>query len=337
MNFDGRASIGHSLGWMGQTGVVVGPRDSHVTIVLSTFGGATWLPALLSSIEKQTHTGWSLLVRDDGSTDQTLQIIEAAASRDARIRLVDDTLGNLGPAASFMALLDHLPADEGDDRELFAFCDQDDVWHDDKLAHSIAALPAGPLAAVYTDATVTDAAGVVTTDSALAERGVPANRDVPFGHLLVNNAAIGATLLGTAALGRKARSIATDEVVLMHDWWVALVASHEDSLACLRESTISWRRHEGTVTGATPEGVGRRADRRRRYLAWSVRAACLLAASDLSGTEATQRAAASLAVVDPEQPSLRALAGAWRHGVRAWPARSQGSLLFSVVVGRTNQ
>ena len=220
----------------------------------------------------QTFSNWTLRVRDDGSSDGTVELIRAAARDDPRIELVEDDLGNLGPADSFMALL----ATIGPDDDLFAFCDQDDVWRPDKLTASVAALADTPIAAVYTDAEVTDAVGRVISPSAMADRG--ARGAVPFGHLLINNAAIGATLLGTAALAGRAVALAADEPVLMHDWWVALVAGHQGTLTALPTPTLQWRRHEGTVTGSRPATWRGRAERRRHYVGWSIGAARRLAA-----------------------------------------------------------
>lgn len=323
-------SIGHSLDDVGHTGGVVGQRDSHVTVLLSTFDGARWLPELLDSLRAQTHTEWSLVVRDDGSSDGTAALLEEAASVDPRIRVVEDDRGNLGPTASFLTLL----AEVHDG--LFAFCDQDDVWHPDKLATSIEALGLEPLAAVYTDARVVDGAGTVLHESALAQRG---NRgSVPYGHLLINNAAIGATVVGTAALAERAVAMSDDVEVLWHDWWVALVAGHQGELTVCPQATIDWRRHGSTVTGGRPSGVADRAARRRRYLAFSIAVARRLAREGPGPDSTANAAVVELARLDPHHPTVLGLVRAWRRaGVRAWPRGGQASLLFSTAVGRSDQ
>lgn len=319
---------------VGHTGVVVGPRESHVTVLLSTYDGARWLPDLLTSLRGQTHTEWTLLVRDDGSHDESVALVEQAASADPRIRLVADDAGNLGPAASFLSLLARV------DAGLFAFCDQDDIWHPDKLATSIDAL-ADPgdgttIAAVYTDARVVDDDGSVRHESAMVARGAPG--PVAYGRLLVNNAAIGATVLGTAALARRALDLAGGMDVLWHDWWVALVAGHQGTLTACPQATLDWRRHDGTVTGATPPGLRARAARRRRYLAFSIDAARRLAADGAGPSPEANAAVDALARVDPARPTLRGLVRAWRRGgVAAWSRTGQASLLFSAMMGRSDQ
>jgi rhamnosyltransferase len=312
---------------VGQTDVVAGPPDSHVTILLSTFDGGSWLPELLASLRAQSHGDWSLLVRDDGSTDDTVELLLAAAGEDSRIELLDDDLGNLGPAASFMELLRQVRSG------MFAFCDQDDVWLPHKLDASLETLDSDRVAAVFTDAVVVTADGDVISSSALSDRGL--RGEVPFGHLLINNAAIGATMLGTAALARAAVDLADDRPVLMHDWWVALVAAHQGSLGALSTPTIRWRRHEATVTGGRPIGIRGRAARRREYLAWSIDAARRLQAGPAPTSDSAKRAVEALAGIDPRTASVRDLLRAWRHGgVRAWPLRGEASLLFSLRIGQ---
>ena len=322
-------SIGHSLEDMGHTVEMVGHRDSHVTVLLSTFDGAAWLPDLLDSLAAQGHRDWTLLVRDDGSTDDSVAVVSAAARADDRIRLVDDGAGNLGPAASFMSLLARVS--DG----LFAFCDQDDVWLPQKLDVSIESLPDDPIAAVFSDAVVTDANGTVIGGSALRDRGV--RGEVPFGQLLINNAVIGATVLGTAPLARRAVELATADV-FWHDWWVALVAAHQGTLTRVDEPLLCWRRHEHTVTGDRPSGLSGRAARRRAYLAWSIDVARWLRDAGAATSAEADRAVYALSGLDPRHPTLSGLLRAWRiGGVRAWPLRGQASLLLSVARGRTGQ
>lgn len=317
---------------LSHTGAVPSSPESHVTILLSTFNGERWLPALLDSIRAQTHGAWTLLVRDDGSTDRTNSLIDAAASDDARVRRHDDDLGNLGPAASFMTLLGLVESG------CFAFCDQDDEWLPDKLEQTLAAMPDDHVAAVYTDATPISATGEELHPSALTERGLAPDRALSFGHLLINNAAIGATMLGTAGLARRAVALADDRPVLMHDWWVALVAAHQGSLVCHRRSTLRWRRHDATVTGGRPDGIRGRTARRREYLRWSIDAGRRLSTADGAVDDRHDAAARAIAALDPAAPGVVALCRLWSsHGVRAWPMRRQWPLLLAVTMGRSAQ
>ena len=93
-------------------------------ILLSTYQGEKYLAAQLDSLIAQTYSDWILLIRDDGSTDQTISIIHDYCQRDQRISLVSDSLGNLNTQHSFSQLMKH--ALQRDEPYLF-FCDQDDI------------------------------------------------------------------------------------------------------------------------------------------------------------------------------------------------------------------
>lgn len=97
-----------------------------IDILMSTYNGEKYLENQLLSLLMQRYKDWTLYIRDDGSTDSTLAIIERFSQLDQRIRLVEQG-DNLGYGASFMKLMQYSTAD------YIAFCDQDDIWFEDKL------------------------------------------------------------------------------------------------------------------------------------------------------------------------------------------------------------
>jgi len=95
--------------------------DSKVEILLSTYNGAKYLREQFESIIQQDYPHWKLIVRDDGSSDGTLTIInEYIAKYPDKITLVKDDAGNLGHSNSFSKLLRLSTAD------FVMYCDQDD-------------------------------------------------------------------------------------------------------------------------------------------------------------------------------------------------------------------
>ena len=109
------------------------PPSSNVEVLLSTHNGERYIATQLASILSQSHTDIRVVVRDDGSTDRTVALVQAIAADDPRVRLVAGS--RLGWGGSFMALL----ASSGKARWL-AFSDQDDVWLPDKLTRAVTAL-----------------------------------------------------------------------------------------------------------------------------------------------------------------------------------------------------
>ncbi len=99
-----------------------------VAILLSTYNGQLYLKEQIDSLLDQTYKNWCLFVRDDGSSDDTLQIISTYAKKcPERIVLLTDNRGNIKPAASFMQLLSMV------DMDYYMFCDQDDIWLSTKI------------------------------------------------------------------------------------------------------------------------------------------------------------------------------------------------------------
>ena len=101
-----------------------------VVILMSTYNGEQYLREQLDSILSQTYKNIEILIRDDGSTDSTISIIDEYKKRQAHLSYYQGE--NLKPAKSFMDLLS-----KASDADYYAFCDQDDVWKPEKLETAI--------------------------------------------------------------------------------------------------------------------------------------------------------------------------------------------------------
>ena len=100
-----------------------------VTILMSTYNGENFLAEQIESIQQQTYTDWTLLIRDDGSKDKTRDLIKRFASEDDRIVFINpDQTENLGVIKSFFTLLKYQESD------YYLFSDQDDTWLPEKLS-----------------------------------------------------------------------------------------------------------------------------------------------------------------------------------------------------------
>ena len=212
-------------------------------ILLSTYNGGQYLRKQLDSVFSQSVTDFTLLVRDDGSTDNTLEILNTCT--DPRIRIL--TGENLGPAGSFFALLEEARALGA---EHIFFCDQDDIWMPDKLEKLLAELekcPAGP-ALVFSDFAMMDENDTVTGSSyaAMAKLRIPADGDF-FPKLLAQPYVFGcAAVLNKALLDLITEPPAGIE---MYDCWISLVASIFGTVRYLPQATIYHRFHSANATG----------------------------------------------------------------------------------------
>ena len=98
-----------------------------ISVLLSTYNGQKYITEQIQSILKQTFSDFVLYIRDDGSSDDTLNIIHNLASTDSRIVVIndvsEDTNTNLGFGESFSTIAKF--ALTNSDASYFAFCDQD--------------------------------------------------------------------------------------------------------------------------------------------------------------------------------------------------------------------
>ena len=225
----------------------------RVAILLSTYNGSDYVPALLDSFCRQTHPDWVVLWRDDGSSDDTVALVKLWQSQNPN-RLIqnESASGNLGVTGSFMALL-RSARDHG--FQAAAFADQDDVWLPEKLAWALAALaevPAGR-SALY-------CARQVLVDDRLNRIGLsaPLNGPARFPASLTQNIATGNTVvLNRAALNLITPSNPPRET--WHDWWCYLMVTAARG-EVLRDDrgVILYRQHSANVVGA-PSSAPRRA------------------------------------------------------------------------------
>jgi glycosyltransferase involved in cell wall biosynthesis len=211
-----------------------------VAVLLSTYNGDRHLPALLDSLVAQTHRDWRLVVRDDGSRDDTVARLQAFASAH-RGKVFIEAGANQGAVASFLALLRRPEAAA----EAVAFCDQDDVWHPDKLARALARLSPRPEVPqlYFTRARL--------VDGELRPVGLSPRFDrVGFDYALFENAAIGCTSVLNGAAHRLLVSRLPDVgSVVVHDWWCYLVVSAVGDVFYDPSPSVDYRLHGGNVIG----------------------------------------------------------------------------------------
>ncbi len=220
-----------------------------VVICLSTYNGSAYLDEQLNSLLNQSYENIKILVRDDGSTDNTCDILRRYVRDNKSITMTLDR--NVGVVTSFAKLLDMVPSEA----QYVAFCDQDDVWLPDKLEHTLSVLEKGekrygidvPLL-VHTDLYVVDKHGKLLNSSFMQLRHLRHEDQNPLRTLLVQNFVTGCTIVMNRALVEKC--LPFPDAILMHDWWVALIAASIGKILFIPTPTINYRQHETNVAGA---------------------------------------------------------------------------------------
>lgn len=211
-----------------------------VIILMSTYNGEKYLAAQLDSLMKQRGVEMDIYIRDDGSTDGTLDIIDDYRNKYGNIFV--KTGKNLGPAYSFWWLLQN-----ASDADYYAFCDQDDIWLSDKLKVAVDKLSGhNELPALYYSNTV-----MVNSDGTILCGKESRYRScIPkFGQLIAENTAAGCTMVWNRKLNGVAATL-TPARMRMHDHMLFLICQ----MCCGyvyydRDSYIEYRQHEGNVVG----------------------------------------------------------------------------------------
>lgn len=225
------------------------PGSPRIGILLSTFNGARYIDEQLESIRAQTVGHWTLLARDDGSVDDTSARLRAFRRLDERLVLCDEARENLGVTASYSRLVQHGKAMGFD---YLMFCDQDDVWHEDKIERTLGHMQMmesrrgqAPML-VHTDLEVVGEQAQTLHPSMWHFAGIdPKLNDLE--RLLVQNTVTGCTAMVNRALLNRLGPIPPE--AMLHDWWIALVAALLGEICPLPVSTIKYRQHGGNVAG----------------------------------------------------------------------------------------
>lgn len=211
-----------------------------VEVLLSTYNGERYLPQQLESVWGQSYPDVSVSVRDDGSSDGTLALLDGLLSGRPRTKLMMGA--HLGAAQSFMALVRSVSAGAS----YAAFCDQDDVWAPDKLAVAVGALedldqPGRP--ALYCSAVT-----LVRDDLSKVKVHRRCTRGPSFENALVENIATGCTTV----LNRPAVDLVASrrpEHLLMHDAWCYLVVAGCGEVVYDRVPHVLYRLHQSNAVG----------------------------------------------------------------------------------------
>jgi rhamnosyltransferase len=221
-------------------------RQGEVIVVLSAYNGAPYIARQIESIRGQSFRDWRLLVRDDASSDNTVEIVGGLCATDARMSLIEDSTSNIGPWASFGRLLSQA-YDEG--AEYVFVSDQDDVWIEDKMKQQLSLLRAATSKRpflVHSDLVLVDEHLRRLHASFSEFQGTTYDTADPLGTLLIHNAVVGCTI----AMNRPLLELALPlPAGVMHDWWLAACAAAGGRIQRTAHPTVLYRQHPANVVG----------------------------------------------------------------------------------------
>lgn len=215
-------------------------ESKKVTIVMSTYNGEKYVKEQLDSILNQTYKNIDIVIRDDGSRDNTVKIIESYQKKYSNIKLI--TGKNLGFIKSFFELLRLVESD------YYAYADQDDVWMPNKIELAVNELS-------KLDENVPNLAfgnsDYYDENMKLIGEGEK-NRKYNFRMALFSCVTQGMTM----TINKKARDLIVKnppKTCFFHDWWTYLICVGMGNIAYSDQTVVKYRRMK---TNATVEGQG---------------------------------------------------------------------------------
>ncbi|MBV2132947.1 glycosyltransferase family 2 protein [Pseudomonas sp. MAP12] len=220
-----------------------------IDILLATHNGEKYINAQINSILNQTHKEWRLIIHDDGSSDNTVQIIKSYQARHPdKILFIDDGVLLGGAKKNFAHLM------KISSSPYIMFCDQDDVWLPNKIQIShdeICALEdrhPGKAIIVHTDLEVVDQNLNTISNSMFEYQRLPKSIQTLDEMLTTNNITGCTSIINRLALNL---SLPIPDEAVMHDWWIGCKTLQAGGIISLIPlSLIKYRQHSENAVGS---------------------------------------------------------------------------------------
>ena len=221
-------------------------KSIKVQILLATYNGEKFLREQLDSILNQEYKLWELLIHDDGSKDNTILIIkEYQNNYPQQIRLLIDQKIFSSASKNFFHLIEH----RSKEANLYCLCDQDDIWHKNKLKFIIERYNSQEdkqLLLIHSDLSLIDKEGKLLEKShnkLIKNQKNFITKNTSYYY----NPVPGCAMSINSALADK---ISYCKYMVMHDWWILLSAMHENTtLLYIDLPLVAYRQHSGNVLG----------------------------------------------------------------------------------------
>ena len=206
----------------------------NVCVLMSTYNGSKYIKRQLETLFNQKNVQVSILIRDDGSADDTLQIIKEINS--SKIELIEGN--NLGFAESFWSLIKI-----ENDYDYYAYCDQDDIWHEDKLYSAVKKIENYNMPALYTS----DVIAVDENETAIKKNAFNVTKTLTYADSLIKSVLPGCTFVSNKALKQKLAKY--NGFMISHDWTTYIIANITGCVVFDPVPHINYRLHGNNAIG----------------------------------------------------------------------------------------
>lgn len=216
-------------------------NNDLVSVAMTTYNGEHYLEKQLESIINQSFKNIEIIIVDDCSSDKTKQILQSFHDEYSDIYNIKilDNLNNIGFVKNFEKAIRHCSG------KYIALCDQDDVWHKNKIELLVGAIDNYSL--IFSDVSLMDSKGDIYVKSRSHKFKIDNKSNISFRELVFKNYVIGCSCLFSSAIINDILPFPED--ALFHDWWIAIVAVKRQGIKYYDESLIDYRQHDSNVYG----------------------------------------------------------------------------------------
>ena len=224
--------------------------NEEIAVLMATYNGEKYLAEQIDSLLNQTFQNWHLYIHDDGSKDGTVSLLKKYKEKNPDKITIIDAPPTGSAKNNFIFLLNKVEA------PYIMFCDQDDVWVGDKIEKTylyMKRIEGNKPALVFTDLQVVDQSGYLIAPrmSRYQKLNLKKNKPEDF---LAENVVTGCTVMINREMAALARKAVDPSRIIMHDWWMAIIAARFGVISCLDEPLIQYRQHEVNSIGAKKLG-----------------------------------------------------------------------------------
>lgn len=215
-----------------------------VDVLLATYNGEKYLSQQLDSILNQSYKDIRIIISDDGSSDHSIDIINEFKSRYPEIiDIISSEENNRSATSNFMKLINYAKS------EYVMFCDQDDVWYPDKIEKSVNVIKSVENR-IGIDKPILVFGRYMVVDENLSQikpvKNIKQDK-LSLNRLIVQNYVTGCLSIINKSLYEKIGNY--NDVILMHDWWAALIASALGEVYYFPETLMLYRQHSNNCVG----------------------------------------------------------------------------------------
>lgn len=216
----------------------------NISIALATYNGAHYITEQLNSLIHQSLVPDEIIIVDDCSTDNTLEIIEQFDFGSISVRVLKN-IQNLGVIKTFKKSILACNC------EYIFLCDQDDIWHQDKLEVCYSRIKT--LEKLYLEIpilVISDLKLINANGHSLEKNFWEEHKMKPmntgFGLALVNNEAVGCSMMFNRSMKNFLYQMPDD--ILMHDHWIYLISKSFGICEIIDAGLVDYRVHNASVT-----------------------------------------------------------------------------------------